>query len=283
MQPEPGSDWLGRCTRDPGREALLFADGVFARMPASVDPAVVAAEPEGDAWWVVMRDVSDELLDENTPLTREQNRFVLARAAEMWGEFWDEEVPHLSTLHDRLAFAVPAISEIERENVDILPKQFEAAWEAFGEAVDRDVGEAVLGLVDDVTPLSDALAARGTTLIHGDLRDENIAMPDGRLVLLDFGLATQGHPAAELAWYMVHDVWRINATHDEVVEDFREALGERDDPLSLELGLISGLVQYGWIFGHSAVVHTDPAEREWAHTELNWWVPRVRHALEQWR
>jgi aminoglycoside phosphotransferase (APT) family kinase protein len=279
----PGSDWLGRCTRDPGREALLFADGVFARMPATVDPAGVAAEPEGDAWWVVMRDVSDELLDESTPLTREENRFVLGRAAEMWARFWDEDVPHLSTLHDRLAFAVPAISETERDNVDILPKQFEAAWEAFGEAVDDDVATAVLRLVDDVTPLADALAERGTTLIHGDLRDENIAMPDGRLVLLDFGLATQGHPAAELAWYMVHDVWRIEATHDEVVEDFRRALGERDDPVALELGMISGLVQYGWIFGHSAVVHTDPAEREWARTELNWWVPRVRHALEQWR
>jgi hypothetical protein len=279
----PGSDWLGRCTRDPGREALLFADGVFARMPDTVDPAVVAAEPEGDAWWVVMRDVSGELLDESTPLTRDQNRFVLARAAEMWAEFWDDDVPHLSTLHDRLAFAVPAISETERDGVDILPKQFEAAWEAFGEAVDDDVGGAVLGLVDDVTPLSDALAARGTTLIHGDLRDENIAMPDGRLVLLDFGLATQGHPAAELAWYMVHDVWRIEATHNQVVDDFRAALAERDDPVALELGLISGLVQYGWIFGHSAVVHTDPAEREWARTELNWWVPRVRHALEQWR
>jgi hypothetical protein len=82
---------------------------------------------------------------------------------------------------------------------------------------------------------------------------------------------------------MVHDVWRIEATHDEVVEDFRHALGERDDPAALELGIISGLVQYGWIFGHSAVVHTDPAERQWARTELNWWVPRVRHALEQWR
>ena len=126
------------------------------------------------------------------------------------------------------------------------------------------MGSAVLELVDDVTPLAAALAERGTTLIHGDLRDENIALPDGRLVLLDFGLATQGHPAVELAWYMVHDVWRIAATHDEVVDDFRHALGERDDPAALELGLISGLVQYGWIFGHSAVVHTDPAEREWA-------------------
>ena len=279
----PGSDWLGRATRDPGREALLFADGVFARMPAGVDPAVVAAEPEGDAWWVVMRDVSAELLDDSTPLTREQNRFVLARAAEMWTEFWGEEVPHLSTLADRLTFAVAELSERERDGVDILPKQFEAAWEAFEEAVDDDVANAILSLTADVEPLAVALAARGTTLIHGDLRDENIAFPDGRLVLLDFGLATQGHPAAELAWYMVHDVWRIAATHDDVVDDFRRALGERDDPVALELGLISGLVQYGWIFGHSAVVHTDPAEREWARTELNWWVPRVRHALEQWR
>ena len=279
----PGSDWLGRQTRDPGREALLFADGVFARMPASVDSAVVAAEPEGDAWWVVMRDVSDELVDESTPLTREENRLVLGRAAEMWAEFWDQEVPHLSTLADRLSFAAPAISERERDGVDILPKQFEAAWEAFGEAVDDDVAAAILELEADVTPLAAALAERGSTLIHGDLRDENIALPEGRLVLLDFGLATQGHPAAELAWYMVHDVWRIAATHDEVVDDFRRALGERDDPAALELGLISGLVQYGWIFGHSAVVHTDPREREWARTELNWWVPRVRHALEQWR
>ena len=279
----PGSDWLGRQTRDPGREALLFADGVFARMPASVDPAIVAAEPEGDAWWVVMRDVSADLVDESTPLTREENRLVLGRAAEMWAEFWDQEVPHLSSLADRLSFAAPAISERERDGVDILPKQFEAAWEAFEEAVDDDVGAAILELVEDVTPLAAALAERGTTLIHGDLRDENIALPEGRLVLLDFGLATQGHPAAELAWYMVHDVWRIAATHDEVVDDFRRALGERDDPAALELGLISGLVQYGWIFGHSAVVHTDPREREWAGTELNWWVPRVRHALEQWR
>ncbi|HEX5895582.1 MAG TPA: hypothetical protein VFY47_04595 [Thermoleophilaceae bacterium] len=279
----PGSDWLGRATRDPGREALLFADGLFARMPTTVDPAIVAAERDGEAWWVVMRDVSAELLDEATPLTREQNRFVLASAAAMWAEFWEDDVPHLSTQSDRLAFAVPAISERERQTVDILPKQFEAAWEAFGEAVDPDVGSAVLELVDDVTPLAAALGAHGTTLIHGDLRDENIALSDGRLVLLDFGLATLGHPAVELAWYMVHDVWRIAATHDDVVEDFRSALGERDDPAALELGIISGLVQYGWIFGHSAVVHTDPAERQWARAELAWWVPRVRHALEQWR
>jgi aminoglycoside phosphotransferase (APT) family kinase protein len=279
----PGSDWLGRATRDDGREAELFADGVFARMPAQVDPAVVAAVRDGDAWWVVMRDVSADLLDADSVLTREQSRFVLGAAAAMWEEFWDEDVPHLATQADRLSISGLAIAERERDEPDILPKQFEAAWEAFADSVDADVAEAVLRLLDDPTRLADALASRGSTLIHGDLRDENIGLADGRLLLLDFGLAARAHPAVELAWYMCHDVWRIAASHDEVVDDFRDALGERHDEPALELGLISGLVQYGWIFGHSALVHTDPAEREWAREELDWWVPRVRHALERWR
>jgi hypothetical protein len=47
----PGSDWLGRVSRDRGREALFHVEGTFGRLPAQVDPAVVAAEREGDAWW----------------------------------------------------------------------------------------------------------------------------------------------------------------------------------------------------------------------------------------
>ncbi|MGH2715800.1 MAG: hypothetical protein ACRDM7_18305 [Thermoleophilaceae bacterium] len=279
----PGSDWIGRGSRDPGREAILFDDGSFARLPRSVDPAVVAAEREGEAWWVVMRDVSAELLDGDTPLTRDQNRFVMGAAAAMWNEFWDDAPASTGALADRLAMAGPATAERERDGVDVLPKQLEAAWEAFAEAVEPDVGEAVLALARDPGRLASALEERGSTLIHGDLRDENVGLPEGRLVLLDWGIATRGHPAVELAWYMVHDVWRIEASHDDVVEDFRRALGERDDPLALQLGLIGGLVMYGWIFGHSAVVHTDPREREWAREELDWWVPRVRSALDDWR
>jgi hypothetical protein len=279
----PGSDWLGRATGDDGREALLKVSGVLDRMPAPLDPAVVAAERDGDAWWVVAPDVSEYLIDERTPLTREQNRLILGAAGGMWHAFWDEDVPHAASQSDRLTVGAPAVAERERDGLDILPKQLEAAWEAFAEAVDGDVADAVLGLLEDPADLSQTLDERGSTLIHGDLRDENIGLADGRVILLDWGLASRAHPAVELAWYMVHDVWRIDATHDEVVEDFRRAMGERDDPLALELGLLSGLMQYGWIFGHSAVVHPDPAEREWARAELDWWVPRARRALDEWR
>ena len=37
---------------------------------------------------------------------------------------------------------------------------------------------------------------------------------------------------------------------------------------------------YGWVIGHSAVVHPDPAERTWAREELAFWVPRARRGLE---
>jgi hypothetical protein len=97
-------------------------------------------------------------------------------------------------------------------------------------------------------------------------------------VLLDWGLATQGHPVVDYAWHLMHSAWRIDATHDQLWEDFRAARGERDDPLAVELGMIAGLVMYGWILGHSAVIHPDPAERTWARTELEWWVPRASRA-----
>ena len=279
----PTADWIGRLSRDRGREGLLHSEGLFARMPEVIDPATVAAEPDGaDAWWVVMRDVSADLLDAASPITREQNRSVLGAADRMWRTYWGEEWDFLCTSYDRIAGMGPVTSERERDGLDLLPKQLEAAWDAFAEAVEPDVAEPVLGLLADPSPLVAELAPRGSTLLHGDLRDEQLGFADGRLVVLDWGIATQGHPVIDLAWYMVHDVWRIEATHDEVVEDFRHARGGDDDPHALELGMIAGLAMYGWIFGHSAVVHPDPAERAWAREELDWWVPRVRRALEHW-
>jgi len=101
------------------------------------------------------------------------------------------------------------------------------------------------------------------------------------VVLLDWDIAGEGTPALEVAWYLCHDAWRTQATREEMLEDFLAAedgaVSERD----LDLGLVAGLQLYGWIFGHSAVIHPDPAERAWAREELGWWVPRVRAALER--
>jgi hypothetical protein len=275
-----GQDWIGRHSADPGRDALLFRDA-FQRLPQALDTAVLDAVEDGGAWWLVMEDVSAELLDMTSPIRRDQHRFVMRTLNGMWQEFWNEEVPHTARLEDRLSLCALSTGRVERDGLDILPKQFESAWGAFAEEVDQDVAGAVLSILEQPGPLAEQIARHGTTLIHGDVRDEQIGLPGDRLILLDWGSATQGHPVVDLAWYMCHCAWRIEATHDEIVEDFRDARGEADDADALALGLLSGLVMYGWILGLAARIHTDPAERAWARGELGWWVPKARDALER--
>ncbi len=222
-----------------------------------------------------MRDVSAELLPDDTRLSRDDHRRIMAAANATWEAFWNEPIRCLVPLQRQLALTAPSTAERERGTRDLLPKQLEAAWEAFAEVADADVREAVSEVLDDPAPLAAELARCGTTLIHGDLRDEQLGLANGRLVLIDWGLATQGHPAVEPAWYLMHDAWRIAATRDQLVDDFRRARGDHDDPHALDLGLLCGLVMYGWIIGHSAVIHPDPAERRWALDELSWWQPRA--------
>jgi thiamine kinase-like enzyme len=148
--------------------------------------------------------------------------------------------------------------------------------------VDADVAERVLACVAHPGPLAAALrrAYGGTTLVHGDLRDDNLGFAGDRVVLIDWDLATAGTPTVDFAWYLAQDAWRIDATHDELEADHRAAEGDLLEPREVELGLLTGLVQYGWIFGHSLRIHPDPQEQAWARAELDWWVPRTRRALE---
>ena len=69
---------------------------------------------------------------------------------------------------------------------------------------------------------------------------------------------------------------RKSSSSSSCVPSVRQALWHRHQATSS-----AGLQLYGWIFGHSAVIHPDPAERAWAREELGWWVPRVRAALER--
>jgi hypothetical protein len=205
---------------------------------------------------------------------------ILAAANGMWEEFWGEEVPHLCSLPDFFRLFSPTIAEAERAGLDLLPKQYEVFWEAFAEAVDSDVAEGVLNVQRDPGPFITKLEALGTTLIHADIRDEHLGFAANRVILLDWGRATQGHPVLDFAWSMCHNGSRTDATNDELVDDFRRVRGDHDDPRANELIGLAGLLMYGWVFGHSATYHPDPAEREWARKELAWWVPQTRRGLE---
>jgi hypothetical protein len=277
----PGGDWLGRVAGGRAITAELWRAGVLQRLPASIETGIVAVEPEGDGWRILMRDLSAALLPAQGPISRARHREVMAAAGALHAAFRGERFDGAITLERHLAISSPAIAEAERDGSDVIPKQIETAWEAFAEAADDDVAQAVLANLADPAPLARALRAGGTTLVHGDLRDDNLGFVDGRVVLLDWDIAGEGTPALEVAWYLCHDAWRTQATREELIEDFLVAEDGAVTEHDLDLGLIAGLQLYGWIFGHSALIHPDPAERAWAREELGWWVPRVRAALER--
>jgi hypothetical protein len=54
------------------------------------------------------------------------------------------------------------VAALERDAVDLLPKQLEAAWDALAEAVGDDVAEPILALLDDPSPLVCKLESHGS-------------------------------------------------------------------------------------------------------------------------
>ena len=279
---EAGADWLARVTADDGRTARLFEAGAFAAMPEVVRHGVVGAHRDGAAAWIVMEDLGALLLPEHQRLSRDESRQILRAAAALHDAFAGAPPDGAASLEARLGMASPAVARTERAGSDLLPKQFEHAWEAFAEVVPPDVAEPVLAAAEAPQALAAQLreAAGGATLIHGDLRDDNLGLDGERIVLIDWDLATAGTPTVDFAWYLAQDAWRIDAGHDELEADHRAAHPELPDR-EVELGMLSGLVQYGWLLAHSARVHPDPAETAWGRAELDWWVPRVRRALAE--
>jgi len=278
-----GGDWLARVTADRGRTAQLHQAGAFARMPPAIAHGIVAVERTDDAAWIAMRDVGAALLPPGARLSRAQSRRILGAAAQLHAAFRGDVPPGAASLADRIGMSTPAVADAERAQPDLLPKQFEQGWDAFAELVPGDVADVVLDLVGRPAALADALvrAHGAATLIHGDLRGDNLGFEGDRLVLIDWDLASAGTPGAEFAWYLAHSARRIDATHEEIEADHRAAQGSGLVGEELELGMVSGLVQYGWRIAHSARVHPDPAETAWGRAELAWWSARVRAALER--
>lgn len=236
---------------------------------------------DGDGWWVLMRDLSASLLGDERRLSRDESRGVLETAAALHAEFAGDVPDGAAALAGRLGMSSLRVADAERSGSDLMPKQLPTAWDAFAESVPAEIGGEVLTAVADPEPLAAALESTGqTTLLHGDLRDDNLGLTADSIVLLDWDLATAGTSTVEFAWYLCHDAWRIDASRDEIEADYRAAERESLDDRELELGMLSGLVQYGWIFGHSLRVHPDPAERAWAEAELGWWIARTRRSLE---
>jgi hypothetical protein len=177
----------------------------------------------------------------------------------------------------------PATARREAAGADEVPGLIGRGWERFAELAPDEVAGPVLAIGERPESFAAALSRFPSTLIQGDLKLGNLGFSGDRVVLLDWGTQTGwAPPAVEVAWYLAVNWSRIDATREQVLDDFRAAEGERYDEDALRLALLGGLVQLGWDKALHASGHPDPAVRAREAADLAWWTGRARDALAVW-
>ena len=280
---DPRHDLVLRALDDDGRLHRLWKAGLFERMPDVVDHALLGVEREGDGWLVVMADVSDALLPDDRPVSRAESRRLLAAAAAMHGRFADAELPAIGRIGLLYRFLSPAMAVAEAGSPNPLPGLVGRGWARFAEAVPPDVAAAIATIHADPFRFAAAFDTAPRALVHGDYRFANLGLRDERVVVIDWGSSCVAGPAAlDLAWYLIVGATRIDATRDEVIDDFIELEGARHDPRALGLALIGALAQLGWNKALDVLENEDSRARARERADLEWWVARVRRELDAW-
>ena len=272
-------DWLSQVTGDEGRIGLLWDAGVFADLPDGLDSAVVGVEHKPPRWHVVMRDVTDTLVADALPLSRDSSRRILGGAASLHRCFTGRQIPGLCSIVDRLAFLTPGHTARVVEHP--LRDPILAGWERFAEVAPSEVASAIIDLCDRPELLADALAGHPSTLLHGDLKLANIGLTGDSVILLDWGTCTLvGPPALDLAWYLAVNGAAIDAALDEQLADVEAALAPSDLG-ALPLAMLGQLVTLGWEKALGAT-SDDETTRQREAPALEWWCRQASDALDSW-
>jgi hypothetical protein len=228
-----------------------------------------------------MRDVSEALIPDGRRLDREELGRVLSALAQLHLAFWETELPPLCSLEDRYSLLAPETGRREHARGERAGELILGSWELFEELVPADIAAAITAIAERPALLAEQLERCEQTLIHGDVRLNNLGFEGDLLVLVDWGERTGRAPApVELASFLVFDAERFDVPEDVVVDDFREACGERFDERALQLALIGGLVQLGCNFALPIVLGGGEEARATAARRLEWWTATVGNALE---
>ncbi|MET9275138.1 hypothetical protein [Kribbella sp. NPDC003557] len=276
----PGTDLLMALSGDSfGREYLMWSSGVLDQLPPAIGHAIVDGWQEEDVTVLVMRDLGDAVLTWDDRLSREQCRRVFAAVGSMYDGFLDRVPSSLTPLVTLVGMFTPDRIRPHAGGENPLPDLVLRGWELFPGMVPPDVAEPVQRLLARPEPLVDALRARPCTLVHGDLATVNMAFEGERLTLLDWSMPAEAPAALDLARFLAGCASVIDASREQVIEDFRDLVLAGGDEAALRLALLAGLLWLGWNKALDAAEHEDPAIRARERADLDWWVDEARRTL----
>jgi hypothetical protein len=229
---ELGLDWVALATDDTvGREAATWETSLLEALPSEVWSPTIGGVRSDDGYGVLMRNVSEWLIADDTHITQRQNELVIDGLASMHATYWmfpatAQSQHDLVTLRQFLTHASQRSVSILRDRLgeaailDII----EDGWDALPSLIDPEVAHAMRSLANDPGPLVDALAGYPWTLLHTDVRPANVAVDASRLALFDWARPTIGPAAIDLMYWLLMSHSRLPISHAESIAMYRDSL-----------------------------------------------------------
>jgi hypothetical protein len=279
---DPDEDLLMRITNDEvGREFELWRDGHLDGFPDGVEHPIRAGWRDGRTTVLAMRDLGDAVLTWDRTLTRAECRWIFAAMIGVHRSCATRSRPAgACSIETRTAILSPQRVEPFATGDHGLPAAVLRGWERFHDLVPPDVGDTVASIHAHPEILARRLAERPGTLLHGDLFLVNIALDETRVSFFDWGLATWGPSWLEMTMFLIGAMSNVDATHEQLLDDYRELSGADHDELAFRLALLCTLCDLGWNKALDAADHDDPAKRAREAAELEWWVAQARQTLD---
>lgn len=277
---DPAADLAMIVSEDrDGRELRLWRDGHLADLPPGVDHPIVDCWREVDGRIVtVMRDLGDAVITWDRRLGPHDCARVLGAAAALHRRFAGRAPDALCPLATYLtALAPPTVAPLAG-GPNPLPGVILRGWERAAELVPAEVMDALLGIFAEPWPLARALAAEGTTWVHGDLWPVNVALTPGDVTLLDWGLGVDGPAELDLATFLAGAASLAEERRERLIAAYRRS-GGRAGGAVLARSLLAVFGMYAWNKALDAAEHADPVIRRRERADLDWWVAQARTAL----
>jgi len=246
------SDWIMHASDDRhGRSVRLWQYGMLDRLRPFLEHKMIACARDGDGWAILMHDLGDGVHWRGQPTAAESVPQFLDALARMHATFWNDPL----LLENRVGLCDPArlldqsALPVARHHPNIsafnspIPVWVVEGWEIMSKLLEREIFEAMHMLIENPSPLFEALDRYPFTLLHGDYRDANLAvLVQGQLVAYDWQEAAHSLMTVDLAWFTndVRDLITLSQAQSFYRERLERYLGQEFDNQSWEVMLDLG-------------------------------------------
>lgn len=263
-------DWIMRATNDESCREVQFA--LAGLELASVRTPNVGVALDGSGYALLMHDITPDLLPDGA-LTYDRLAIVMDAMANLHRVPVSNQLVGRCDLEQRLTLLTPRNARVAASYGATVGAEILRGWKLFRDLASPRAVLLVEHLFEDTSGLVRALGRMNPSLLHGDLKFDNIGLRQkGGIWLIDWALTLIAPPAVELGWFLAVNSRRLPVSLDQAMSMYAEASDLTPSSQATHDGLtvLCGLILRGWRKALDAEAG-EPGE-------LQWWCSKAESA-----